>query len=193
MSAFHGSSPSPSLNDNAFPVVLTPQMLSRRIPLIELDPAILSLVESSYPHMIGIGSGSGSDSGIGTRIGIGIGANVVPESITVSELQQVVHSKYDVFLTHDWGEDRENHYRVAAINEELKRRGLITWFDDERMEGNIHGKMTSGIDSSACVVVFITQRYIRKVGGTNEGDNCKLEFGYASNRKTAVKMLPVVM
>jgi len=38
----------------------------------------------------------------------------------------------DVFLSHDWGTDeldRPNHDRVAKINEALKSRNFITWFD----------------------------------------------------------------
>ena len=45
---------------------------------------------------------------------------------------------YDAFLTHDWAVDslgRKNHDTVAEINKELKRRGVITWFDTDRMTG----------------------------------------------------------
>ena len=51
-------------------------------------------------------------------------------------------------------------------------------------------------DASAVVVVFITKLYIKKAGGdgpNGEADNCFLEFGYASTRKTAAKMICVVM
>lgn len=101
----------------------------------------------------------------------------------------------DVFLTHDWGKElnRDNHDRVRQVNKALKAKGLLTWFDDEKMHGNIMTQMTNGIDRAQCVVVFVTRRYIEKVGGTNEQDNCKLEFGYASRRKTAARMVPVVM
>lgn len=53
--------------------------------------------------------------------------------------------------------------------------------------------MASGIDNSQCVVVFITKRYVDKVGGTNPEDNCQLEFNYAARRKGANKMIGVVM
>jgi len=45
---------------------------------------------------------------------------------------------YHVFLTHDWGKDtegRDNHKRVSRINVALQKRGIITWFDEDRMEG----------------------------------------------------------
>ena len=44
-----------------------------------------------------------------------------------------------------------------------------------QMQGNINKQMTSGIDNSAVVVVFITSRYIAKVNGdgpNGEDDNC---------------------
>ena len=44
-------------------------------------------------------------------------------------------------------------------------------------------QMCRGIDNAKVVLVFITKRYCDKVGGDNEGDNCKLEFNYAVRRK----------
>ena len=102
----------------------------------------------------------------------------------------------DVFLSHNWGEDedgRDNHKRVSFINEELKTRGYKTWFDEEKMAGNIDEKMAQGIDQTKGVIIFITRRYYEKVNGENAGDNCKKEFHYASKVKTRAKMVPVVM
>jgi len=53
--------------------------------------------------------------------------------------------------------------------------------------------MANGIDNSSCILVFITKKYMDKVNGDNEEDNCKLEFNYASRHKTACKMIPIVM
>ena len=56
---------------------------------------------------------------------------------------------HDAFLTHDWGTDREgrnNHTRVARVNAALQRAGLRTWFDEEKMRGDIHARMAEGID-----------------------------------------------
>jgi hypothetical protein len=102
----------------------------------------------------------------------------------------------DCFLTHDWGIDqygRNNHDRVSRINEDLKKRGFITWFDSDRMIGNIVAQMTSGIDNCQFVIVFITLNYIQKVGGTNSNDNCRIEFNYAQLQLGGSKMIPVVM
>lgn len=104
-------------------------------------------------------------------------------------------ARTDVFLTHDWGvvNGVDNHARVSKINAALQAKGLTTWFDSEQMEGNIKQKMTSGIDNAQCIIVFITGRYVEKVASDNAEDNCQLEFNYASMRKTASKMIPVVM
>lgn len=75
----------------------------------------------------------------------------------LSELDKLT----DCFLTHDWGKDelgRNNHERVAKVNDHLKARGLITWFDSERMIGNIVSQMCSGIDFTQCMIVFITKK-----------------------------------
>ena len=87
------------------------------------------------------------------------------------------------FLSHDWGTDalgRSNHARVVAIKRRLAEEcGLDCWLDEEEMEGDINLAMTDGIDSSATVVVFITQRYAMKVAGKGPNgydDNCKKEL-----------------
>lgn len=102
----------------------------------------------------------------------------------------------DIFLSHNWGEDdsgRDNHYRVSLINKELKKLGYQTWFDADIMTGDIIKQMSQGIERTKGVLVFITQRYLEKVTGEDSGDNCKLEFEYASRNKTSSKMIAVVM
>jgi hypothetical protein len=104
--------------------------------------------------------------------------------------------KTDVFLTHDWGIDelgRKNHDRVAVINEELKSLGFVTWFDSEKMTGEIFYQMANGIDNAAVVIVFATKRYMNKVNGSDANDSCRMEFNYAIQKKSSTKMIPVVM
>ena len=97
-------------------------------------------------------------------------------------------AEYDAFLTHDWGDDelgRSNHARVAEVNRLLKAAGFVTWFDEDRMQGDIVSQMANGIDSSAAVLVFVTENYCIKVAGAGRNgadDNCKKEFDYASRR-----------
>ena len=101
-----------------------------------------------------------------------------------------------VFLTHDWGKDetgRDNHERVAKVNDWLKANGVITWFDTDRMTGRVVQTMFDGIDNCCVVVVFVTRNYIDKVGGKNgDGDNCLKELNYADMRKTTKSMHVVV-
>ena len=62
------------------------------------------------------------------------------------------------------------------------------------MQGNVIEKMCEGIDDSYVIVVFVTQRYIDKVGGKyGSQDNCKKEFEYAERTKGADKFIPVIM
>ena len=105
-------------------------------------------------------------------------------------------ARTDVFLSHDWGKDeygRDNHQRVSLINDELKARGYKTWFDEEKLAGNIDMEMAQGIEQTEGVIAFITRRYYEKVNGENARDNCQKEFQYASEIKTRAKIVPVVM
>jgi hypothetical protein len=102
--------------------------------------------------------------------------NSVLRAVTPLKLPE---GKYHVFLTHDWGEEGENHSRVSRINDILKSKyGLTTWFDQDRMDGDVRITMTEGIENSLAMVVFITERYQRKVveGGSDSRDNCKVSF-----------------
>jgi hypothetical protein len=124
-----------------------------------------------------------------------VASSVVPYPVAMPGVPLPPGMLYNAFLTHDWGKDelgRDNHQTVTRVNTALKSRGVVTWFDSERMEGHIRDKMVAGIDASACVVVFITQRYMAKVGGQDHKDNCKLEFNYATDVK-AGRMLAVPM
>lgn len=107
-----------------------------------------------------------------------------------------IEPRTDVFLFHNWGEDesgRDNHQRVTIINKELKVRGYKTWFDEEKISGNIDKKMAQGIAQTEGVVVFLTRKYQEKVNYNNAGDNCQKEFTYASRKKTKSRMVAVVM
>ena len=106
--------------------------------------------------------------------------------------------KFQCFLTHNWGNLQadntyDNHERVRKIHYALEKMNVFCWFDSERMTGTINEKMSKGIDNSACVVVLITDQYIKKVNGDNSFDNCKLEFNYAAQCKGKRLMIPVVL
>jgi hypothetical protein len=115
--------------------------------------------------------------------------------ISKAKIMELI-AKTDAFLTHDWSEDelgRNNHDRVARVNKSLKERGINTWFDSDRMQGNIMAQMCAGIDNTHCLVVFVTKRYVDKVGGDVASDNCKKEFNYAERRVTGAHMVTVCM
>ena len=99
--------------------------------------------------------------------------------------------KYHAFLSHDW--QRGNHERVSKINAQLKALGFKTWFDEDRMQGNIDKKMADGIEKSAVVVVFVTKCYMSKVNGDNAKDNCWKEFNLATQVQSANRMSVAVM
>eukprot|EP01031_Cornospumella_fuschlensis_P023522 gene23522-28528_t len=64
------------------------------------------------------------------------------------------------------------------------------------MRGDIQQQMADGIDHAACVIVFITERYMDKVAGKGEKgelDNCLFEFSHLSTSKAKSKIFPVVM
>ena len=98
--------------------------------------------------------------------------------------------KTDLFLSHDWGEDERNHERVTKINDAIKKMGYVTWFDHERMVGNIREQIANGIENTKCFIAFITKRYHDKVVFGPDIDNCRAEFDFASTR---VPIIPMVL
>ncbi len=105
----------------------------------------------------------------------------------------------DLFLSHNWGldgEGRNNHQRVAMLNDALNRAAVETWFDNENLDGHIDASMASGIERSQMIVIFITRAYMKKVAGKGlrgVEDNCYKEFSWSVRKKTAFKMISVVM
>ena len=120
-------------------------------------------------------------------------------STSSNRSSSVGSSKYQVFLSHDWGVDaqgRNTHDRVAVLNAALKERGVSTWFDSDQMQGNIVERMAEGIDNSECVLVCVTDNYVTKAAGhgvRGSDDNVKREFDYACLRLGVAKMVPVVL
>jgi hypothetical protein len=107
--------------------------------------------------------------------------------------------QFCAFLSHDWAEDemgRSNHARVALVAQRLRSAGQPVWFDEDEMRGDVNRQMADGIEASACVIVFITKRYLQKAAGegpNGDDDNCKFEFDYALRRSGVARMLSVVM
>ena len=76
--------------------------------------------------------------------------------------------EYSCFLSHDWGADEFGRStpqcRVRCISE-APAAGLTTWFDADRIQGDMNAAMCDGIDKSRTVVVFITRNYLTKAAG----------------------------
>jgi len=108
-------------------------------------------------------------------------------------------AQFACFLTHDWGTDelgRDNHERVGRVAYALQDAGLAVWYDEDKLAGDVNAQMATGIEESATIAVFVTQRYVTKVTGrgpSGSNDNCKYEFDYALLRKGVDRLIPVVM
>ena len=60
-------------------------------------------------------------------------------------------------------------------NSSLEKAGLRVWLDEQQMRGDVNQQMVDGIDDSACVLCFVTTRYMEKVSGkgpSGANDNC---------------------
>ena len=100
---------------------------------------------------------------------------------------------HDVFLSHAWGENRSTHLRVVEINAALQAAGVVTWFDEDKMKGNINEAMREGIDTSSVVVVFVTFSYQEKLVRNSDFDNCRREYQASLRIKGTQNMLFVIM
>lgn len=105
-----------------------------------------------------------------------------------------ISEKTDVFLSYDWGTDeegRDNHDRIARINDALQAAGLVTWFDKECVGGDI---VRNSIENASVIAVFLSKSYIDKVENNDKGyDLCQQEFFLARARRSPKFMLPIVM
>jgi hypothetical protein len=52
-----------------------------------------------------------------------------------------------------------NHDRVFRIHNELRRRGIISWYARERFHGDTQKIISDGVRNSCCVVLFVTKKY----------------------------------
>ena len=82
---------------------------------------------------------------------------------------------------------------MKRINDVLKSHSLDTWFDEDKLNGDLQKQMTEGVENSSVIVVFITEAYQQKVNHGSSRDNCRYEFKHAFNKKGSECMIPVVM
>jgi hypothetical protein len=101
---------------------------------------------------------------------------------------------YDVFLSHDWGVDEEGrntHERVSRVNNALRKRGIKTWFDNNKLEGPLRPDIETAISRSNCILIFVTKRYSDKIG--RSGDRCSAEFNFIIDHISSRSIQVVVM
>ena len=85
---------------------------------------------------------------------------------------------------------------MQIVNKELQNSGFVTWFDDDRLHGNVQTAMARGIERSRCALVFLTKEYQDKVNGKGPKgciDNCYLEFRHIARKLTPERIIPVIM
>eukprot|EP00301_Raphidiophrys_heterophryoidea_P021330 c5794_g1_i3.p1 GENE.c5794_g1_i3~~c5794_g1_i3.p1 ORF type:complete len:172 (+),score=30.53 c5794_g1_i3:355-870(+) len=95
--------------------------------------------------------------------------------------------------------DNKHHGQIAQLSE-LCGRGLgvnVHHVEDLLRPAEMNyvlDLVSSGIEKCDLVVLFLTQSYVEAVNQTNnEGDLCKLEFGYISRRHQPSTIVPVVL
>lgn len=102
----------------------------------------------------------------------------------------------DCLLSHDFGIDqygRNVHERVMVINNALRAKGLITWYDEQKPTVEVVNHVTTAINRSRSIVCFFTKAYFEKVVGNFPTDHCHLEFGFTLSKKHPSLIIPVVM
>jgi len=115
------------------------------------------------------------------------------------EMESFIKGKTDVFIVHEWGEAPafSNHHRVSKINEQLRLLNLKTWFDEDCMFADGRDLTSRAIESSRCVLAFITRRYYDKINRAfsmpNTVDHCFYELNHAIDKLTVWKVIPVIM
>jgi hypothetical protein len=104
--------------------------------------------------------------------------------------------KYDVFLSHNWGTNSDgvdNHNKISLLNSYLHSKGIVSWFDQQDIGGDVPLSISHGIDNSTLFIACLTTQYVAKVCGDNCDDFCQQEFRYARKRRGGTKMIPIVM
>jgi hypothetical protein len=131
-----------------------------------------------------VADSAGGGAGQGGRVGVrgvrggGDGGAVVHHGPPWDSIRGAY--QYDVFIPHAWDEDEKGRDNHARLNEGLQKLKVKTWFDDDKMQGNILQRMAEGIERSAVVLICVTRKYMEKVKMDGSND-CKLEFEYAYN------------
>jgi hypothetical protein len=90
-------------------------------------------------------------------------------------------SKFDCMISYQW--DIQSF--VRDVYQDLHIRTVTVWMDIYGdMQGNINDAMSNGIESSKCILSFLTKKYL-------ESANCNIELQYAIRRNKPVIFIEV--
>ncbi|GBG35024.1 Protein TANC1, partial [Hondaea fermentalgiana] len=115
-----------------------------------------------------------------------------PEKADLSSFVRQIRAKslgeqletFDVFMSHEWGENGEIHDVVKKIAKKLERKHkLKVWLDEKQMRGSIDESMSRGIERSKVSLILATKRYMKKINDGDRSDNCLKEFQHAGNKR----------
>jgi len=85
-----------------------------------------------------------------------------------------------IMISYQWDAQR----RVVKIKDGLRKLGYRVWLDVEQMHGSTMEAMANAVESSACVVTCISQKY-------KNSPNCRAEAEYTFNLRRS--MIPLMM
>ena len=107
----------------------------------------------------------------------------------------------DTYLACDRALDRsgrQTHQRVIAINRALRKRGIVTRFDEDVTPGGSYtANMYDAIDKARTAIVFVSSSYCSKIAVSGDTikstDHVQLEFNYIMKKKRPHQIIIVMM
>ncbi|TMW61643.1 hypothetical protein Poli38472_010706 [Pythium oligandrum] len=94
-----------------------------------------------------------------------------PPSVLDANGLPLLNLQLDAIFSYQWG----SQSTVLDVYQQGRVANLRAWFDVYGyMQGNVNSAMAAAVESVACVVVFVTDKYTQSV-------NCQLEFLYAAH------------
>jgi GTPase SAR1 family protein/Leucine-rich repeat (LRR) protein len=124
---------------------------------------------------------------------------------SITPISVTINPRSDVFLSHT-GKSADIK-AVKAIAEYLSSKGLVVWIDPKRKTG-INKMHMTGIDNSSLFVMCVSEIYMAafnraevnekkkeegKLGIKACEDTCYLQYNYARKRKTAARIIPILI
>jgi len=106
----------------------------------------------------------------------------------------------DVYLACDRGLERggkQTHQRVIGVNRGLRKRGIVTRFDEAVTPGGaLIANMYDAVDKARTCVIFLSSSYCSKVAvadSSSSTDHAQMEFNYIIKRKRPHHVIFAIM